>query len=72
MLAAIFLRESLKGLDQGQIRAVPSELAVATNFPSGLKAALQTNRLWDEGPPMALPVAASHTRAVLSQLARSS
>ena len=46
-----------------------SELAVTTSFPSGLNDALATPLSWRRGLPMALPVAASHTRAVLSKLA---
>ena len=45
---------------------VLSRLAVTKNLPSGLNAMLSASF---RGSPMALPVAASHTRAVLSKLA---
>jgi hypothetical protein len=43
-----------------------SSEAVATRVPSGLKAAALTGPLWPARTASGLPLAASHSRAVLS------
>ena len=50
-----------------QMRAVLSRDAVTMRDPSGLKAAEVTSRSWPRRTAISLPLAASHTRAVLSR-----